>query len=584
MSAYYEPIELTINDLDRITLPDFQRGFVWSKKKKNEFIETLSKGFPFGTLLVYPESEETGSRLLLLDGQQRLSTIKEYLDDPLIFWKPNNSGSYQASLNEINQLLEDETGEPKLLSEKSFDLLVNEGTEAVANWLDQLDDEKGVSPSARRQVRNIFKELHQSIDSYVNVTDIRILAIKFTGSKEHIAEVFSNLNKGGMPLSKYEIYRAAWVHEKVTLSSAGNSKQQDKILSLVKDYYTQMSNNTEFDLNGFSEDELTAERSITLSELGTALGMFVQSNLGSLVSNTPNSINEIGFGLLGIATNTDNRQLDLLSSKANQIRDNLQTILEKTERICINLQSIFSKLLRRISATNSDYFESGLSASFKTLSYFAALWDLDPDSDEFRSSLNNIRSYYVFDSWTKAWSSHGDQRLSEYYPKQGTRNYLTPISAGSFEDALNQWLADTTPGINFNRETKALVTIHANLSYLSATVPHGESFELEHIIAKKRINEVDSDPAGRKVFGGALGNCMYLPRQLNNKKKEKTLHDINGDGAYDELIKDSFYFDKVQMDKVFAALCDRDFDVVNSLISSRGTRVGKDLIDRLLKA
>ena len=47
MSAYYEPIELTINDLDRITLPDFQRGFVWSKKMKNEFIETLIKGFPF---------------------------------------------------------------------------------------------------------------------------------------------------------------------------------------------------------------------------------------------------------------------------------------------------------------------------------------------------------------------------------------------------------------------------------------------------------------------------------------------------------------------------------------------------------
>ena len=584
MSAYYEPVELTINDLDRITLPDFQRGFVWSKRKKNEFIETLSKGFPFGTLLVYPESEETGAKLLLLDGQQRLSTIKEYLDDPLIFWKPNNSSSYQSSLNEINQQLENETGEPRILNERDFDCLVNGGTDAVANWLDQLDDEKGVNAATRRRVRTLFKELHASIDSYVNVADIRILAIKFTGSKEHIAEVFSNLNKGGMPLSKYEIYRAAWIHEKIVLSPAGSSKQQDRILGLVKDYYTNMSNNTEFDLNGFSEDELTAERSITLSELGTALGMFAQSNLSSLVSGTPNSINEIGFGLLGIATNTDNRQLELLSSKASQIRDNLQIILEKTERICINLQSIFSKLLRRISATNSDYFETGLSASFKTLSYFAALWDLDPDSDEYRSSLNNIRSFYVFDSWTKAWSSHGDQRLSEYYPKQGKRTYLTSISQESFEDALTQWLADTTPGINFNRETKALVTIHANLSYLSTTVPHGESFELEHIIAKKRINEVDSDPSGRKIYGGALGNCMYLPKQLNNKKKDKTLYDINEDGSYDELIQTSFYFTKDQLDAAFEELGNKNYSSVNSLISNRGTRVGKDLINRLLKA
>ena len=584
MSAYYEPIELTINDLDRITLPDFQRGFVWSKKKKNEFIETLSKGFPFGTLLVYPESEETGSRLLLLDGQQRLSTIKEYLSDPLVFWKPNNSDRYQQSLKDINQLLEDQTGEPKILNEKEFDDLVNGGTDAVANWLDQLDDEKGVNASTRTQVRTIFKDLHANIDSYVNVTDIRILAIKFTGSKEHIAEVFSNLNKGGMPLSKYEIHRAAWIHEKVVLSPAGSSKQQDKILGLVKDYYTEMSNNAEFDLNGFSEDELTAERSITLSELGAALGMFAQSNLGALISDTPNSINEIGFGILGIATNTDNRQLDILSSKANQIRDNLQVILEKTERICVNLQSTFSKLLRRISATKSDCFESGLSASFKTLSYFAALWDLDPDSEEYRRSLNNIRSFYVFDSWTKAWSSHGDQRLSDYYPKQGKRTYLEPVSQESFEDALNQWLSDTTPGINFNRETKALVTIHANLSYLSTTVPHGESFELEHIIAKKRINEVDSDPSNRKIYGGALGNCMYLPKQLNNKKKEKTLYDINCDGNYDELIRDAFYFDKEQLDSALSALASKNVEEVNKLIFIRGSQVGKDLINKLLKA
>ena len=385
-----------------------------------------------------------------------------------------------------------------------------------------------------------------------------------------------------MPLSKYEIYNAAWVNTKINLWPLGASKQQDEILELVKDYYTEMANNTEFDLNDFSEDELTTNRSITLSEFGTALGAYVQKNLSSLVSDTPNSINEIGFGILGIATDTDNRQLDNLNEKLDYVCDNLQGILERTEQICINLQGIFDKLLKRIKNTKSNPYETGLSTTFKTLSYFAALWNLDPNSEEYRTSLSNIRSYYVYDSWTKVWSSHGDQRLLEYYPKYHKRDYMTPIDRSAFLDAQAQWLSDATPGINFSRETKALVTIHANLSYLSSTIPHGEAFELEHIIAKKRINEVDL-ATNRKIYGSSLGNCMYLPRQLNNKKKEKTLYEINGSGKYDELIADSLYFSEDEFSVISSALESANFDRINEMIEGRGKRVGEDLIDRLLK-
>lgn len=51
------------------------------------------------------------------------------------------------------------------------------------------------------------------------------------------------------------------------------------ILDNVKRHYNDMIKNAEFELEGFSEDELTQNRIITLSELGIALGMFVQDNL-----------------------------------------------------------------------------------------------------------------------------------------------------------------------------------------------------------------------------------------------------------------------------------------------------------------
>lgn len=578
VSAQYEPITLGVSDLDRIELPKFQRGFVWSKHKKNEFVETLHNGFPFGALLVYPESEETGSRLLLLDGQQRLSTIRQYKENPLLFWKPNNQEIYDEHLDRINALLANDAESHAVVTKQEFDELVS-GRRDLADWSDEVAANNG---QTRKQLRDTIKDLQREIRDYVNLDDLSILAIKFTGSKKHLAAVFANLNKGGMPLSKYEIYNAAWVNATIELLPLGASHQQDEILELVKDYYTEMANDAEFDLNDFSEDELTINRTITLSELGTALGAYVQKKLDSLVSDTPNSINEIGFGLLGIATDTDNRQLSNLNDKLDSVRDNLQAILEKTERICNNLQDIFSKLLKRINATKSNRYETGLSTTFKTLSYFAALWSLDPESDDYRTSLSNIRSYYVFDSWTKVWSSHGDQRLLEYYPKFNKRDYKSPIERDAFLEAMSQWLSDATPGINFSRETKALVTIHANLSYLSSVIPHGETFELEHIIAKKRINEVDL-ATNRKVYGSALGNCMYLPKQLNNKKKEKTLYEINDAGQYDELIAGSLYFPNEVFTEIFLALKEKDYTLVNNKIEERGKKVGEDLIERLLK-
>lgn len=576
MAAQYETITLGVNDLDRIKLPKFQRGFVWNKTKKIEFVQTLANGYPFGALLVYPESQEADSKLLLLDGQQRLSTIQQYKNDPLSFWKPNNFDEYRESLSFINGFL----SEDHQLNEKDFDALVNEKTD-LADWVDEVLED--ADKEVRKVVRDKVKEIRGHIADYVDLDSLGILAIKFIGSKECIADVFANLNKGGMPLSKYEIFGAAWVNTEITLDSAGVDENQDEILNLVKEYYQRMETNAEFELNNFSEDELSRERVVTLSEFGTAYGAFIQRHLPALIPDNSSAQNEIGFGVLGVSTGIDNRHLEKLVTKVGEIDKDMHLRLEKTKTICNDLQSAFSKLVKRIMAGKSEEYLLGLSASFKTLSYFAALWDLDPSSAEYKETLKNIPAYYVFDFWSKVWTSHGDQRLMDYYPKLGKRDYRKRLTSEQMMDAYRQWAADTTPGINFAKEVKALATIHANLSYLSATVSHGETFELEHIIAKKLIKEADGSSV-KRLFGGALGNCMYLPRQDNNKKKEKNLYEVNSEGKYDELMSGSLYFSEFEFGEIGKALDERDFESLNRYIEARGERVAQVIINKLLGA
>lgn len=568
-SVQYEIVNIPASDLMRIKLPRFQRKLVWPKSKKDQFINTLHEGLPFGSVLVYPESQEPDADLLIIDGQQRLSTIIEFNSDRLAFWKPLNQDTYLSALASINEALPGELQ----LSESQFDNLLRRNKLDLDDWLDDIDDK-----SSRKTVRAQFGTIEKALAEYVDLSSLLIPAIKFIGDKSLIAEVFSRLNQGGIKLSKYQVFSAAWIHTQIKLST---SALQSAILDNVKKHYTSMGEGAAFELDGFSEDLLSATRIITLSDLATALGMFLQEHLKALAPQTDNKISELGYGLLGVAVDLDNRKLGHLVDYSDYIQANLQHILEKTDRICSNLQDVFSKMLKVVKANKSDEYARALSTNFKTLSYFAALWYLDPESEDYRSTLKNIKAHYLLDALTGVWSSAGDQRLLEYQPSSKKRDYLTPVSASDLEAAFDQWLASNVAGIRFSSETKAIITIHANLTYLATTVPNGESFELEHIIAKKFI-EAASDTTKKGLFGNSIGNCMFLPKGINNRKKAKTLYEVNTDGRYNKLIQESFYFSEQDLRAALDALSSGDRELVNEIIRARSNLIVSSTVKVLL--
>ena len=74
-----------------IPRPDFQRRLVWANKHKIAFIKTVLEDFPFPEIYVAAGEvdPETGEGFeLLVDGQQRISTLHQYF-----------SGSSELKLN-----------------------------------------------------------------------------------------------------------------------------------------------------------------------------------------------------------------------------------------------------------------------------------------------------------------------------------------------------------------------------------------------------------------------------------------------------------------------------------------------------
>ena len=102
------------------------------------------------------------------------------------------------------------------------------------------------------------------------------------------------------------------------------------------------------------------------------------------------------------------------------------------------------------------------------------------------------------------------------------------------------------------------------------------------IIARKRIDAADSSRP-RHILGNSLGNCMYLPRGINNPKKDKTLYEINDHNRYSQLIKESQYFSEDEMQKAMQALTASDYESVNGLLRERSRQVAHTLVRALLK-
>ncbi|MCH2243798.1 MULTISPECIES: DUF262 domain-containing protein [Crocosphaera] len=89
-----------------VITPDFQRKFVWTHDHQEEFIYTILKGYPFPEIYVCKgevDLKKMRTTEWVIDGQQRLTTIKKYMD-----------GKHDKTLKKIKKfedLTDDERGE-----------------------------------------------------------------------------------------------------------------------------------------------------------------------------------------------------------------------------------------------------------------------------------------------------------------------------------------------------------------------------------------------------------------------------------------------------------------------------------------
>ena len=197
-----------VHEIERgsVKVPQFQRDFVWSKDKSARLLDSLLKGFPIGTFILWKTDEELrsirnlgGVDLLptpkgdsvqyVLDGQQRLTSLFATLKG-LTVQRTGRTENFREMYVDLA------AGPDESLVFTDVSQTQSDSCVPFADLVKKDFDELGVLPEFRERVRNYKRIIDGYQCSVIVVPEARI---------DTATEIFTRINVTGKPLSVFEI-------------------------------------------------------------------------------------------------------------------------------------------------------------------------------------------------------------------------------------------------------------------------------------------------------------------------------------------------------------------------------------------
>lgn len=196
-----------------VGLPDLQRPFVWNASKARDLLDSMYRGFPVGYLLFWETGAEVGTRqigssdrqkaprLLIVDGQQRLTSLfavmtgatvvhSDYTEGRIrIAFRPSDS-SFAVADAAIDK-------DPEYISDISPLWQSGERRRITRTFLERLGERRDLDEAERDR-------LDEAIDRLHDLEDYPFKAVELGAAvdEEQVAEVFVRINSEGVKLNQ----------------------------------------------------------------------------------------------------------------------------------------------------------------------------------------------------------------------------------------------------------------------------------------------------------------------------------------------------------------------------------------------
>jgi hypothetical protein len=196
-----------------VALPDIQRPFVWNASKVRDLLDSMYKGFPIGYLLFWDTGAEAGARqigvdskqkaarLLIVDGQQRLTSLYAVMTGSKILRDDYSEARIRIAFRPADATFAVADAatdkDPEFLPDVSALWVPGERRNVVRSFLRRLEGKRPLSEPETDL-------LDESIGRVHDLRDYPFKAVELAASveEEKVAEIFVRINSEGVTLSQ----------------------------------------------------------------------------------------------------------------------------------------------------------------------------------------------------------------------------------------------------------------------------------------------------------------------------------------------------------------------------------------------
>ena len=200
--------------LGAIALPELQRPFVWKNAKVRNLFDSMYRGYPVGYFLFWEPAQVGGTknigvdgkqkkaRLLVVDGQQRLTSLYAVLTGTSVIREGYDSEKIEISFNPLTEKFE--VADASTRNNRQFLPNISEIWHSEADfdeikdaYFERLTEVQELTPEAKKAARSALNRL-EKLSSYP------FTALELTASvdEEQVSEVFVRINSEGKTLNQ----------------------------------------------------------------------------------------------------------------------------------------------------------------------------------------------------------------------------------------------------------------------------------------------------------------------------------------------------------------------------------------------
>ena len=546
----------------RLTIPRYQRGIVWTEKQKESLLESISFGYPVGSLLAFQtgQKNEKGSAPLvwqLVDGLQRASTLIEYMDNPFTiagissfindedvrdFSKQIYDSPSHEQIEVIKSLIEAWLKEVKKPdSDAGFsNVRLLQYLRAALNDSEKLNDNSKALELAEYLGTGILQKIEDKVD-LIGTSQLPIIV--YTGSEDNVPEIFERINSQGIKLSKYETFAATW-------NAIGAVIRNSEIKEAVSAKYAELTK-AGYTVSGI-EDLQNGDDNYNLFEYLFGLGKILSERHRYLFpeSTEPDELVSSAFVIATIAYELKTSQMSKLAPKLRELNNGGTIDLSAFESALFTAcADVEKKLMKYMSIGLNSFPESKRFLPHSENQIYSLIirymiekfdiehnWSLRANSESAKL-LNNIPLYYLLDVLNGEWAGSGDTRLWNVVWQleddgKVTRSpyYLVVPSKQTWEDALNNWHNKELNKLQFKRTSispdSKMVMKYLYSEIVTVADDASLTFHIEHLWSVKALTDLIQASVSKEGWPiSAIGNLSILTNSVNSKKLEKMLGD-----------------------------------------------------------